>query len=133
MALRTYTHPQGVTKQIDSNDVAQIAVAERKGYVYTPPPPATAEEIEAARQADITAAAAAQKDIIRTPSVQGQINLLMRAIKRVRKESKGQAQSSEKTLLDQLESLADQIEAIDAEEERLLADPNLTLADAVWP
>lgn len=57
----------------------------------------------------------------------------MRAVKRVRKEGKGQASGQDSALLDQLETLADTIEAIDAEEARLIADTDLTVADASWP
>jgi hypothetical protein len=128
-----YRHPNGVEKLIDPSDAQIISVATRKGYVLVPPPEKSAEEIEAERQEAIVTAANAQKDVIRTPDIQSQINLMMRAVKRVRKEGKGQASGQDTSLLDQLESLADTIEAIDAEEARLIADTDLTVADANWP
>lgn len=134
MALRTYTHPQGLTKQIDSADTDTIAVAERKGYIYQPPTPPSAAEVEQSRQSAISAAAQTRVDAVTGGlTIDRIVQRLVRGLKRVRKESKRQANAAEVAELDALEAMADATEAIRDEETRLLSDTNLSIADANWP
>lgn len=82
--------------------------------------------IKQAAQAEVNAAAG-------EGDLRALVNMLMRALKRVRRESLGQGNSSETAELSAMEAIADKVEAIRAEETRLLSDPNLTAADANWP
>lgn len=107
-----------------------------KGWTDTGPyvePPPSEEQVEASRKSEIRDAAQSRVIAVLGSNSENLLHVLMRAVKRVRKESKGKASAADIAELDMLESAANIIEAIRIEESRLIDDETLTLADANWP
>lgn len=117
-------------------DPKAIANLVRKGWVDNGArlDTKTPEQLEQERAILIKQAAQSEVDAVAGDrDLRALVNMLMRGLKRVRRESRGQGNFGETAELDAMEATADKIEAIRAEETRLLSDTNLTVNDANWP
>lgn len=108
----------------------------RKGWidhgVFTPPPPSP-EELEVMRKDAIEAKVEELIDSIAGSDIRSMLHKVVRALRRTRKEAKGQATQEEVDELDQLTKVGLYSEQVREEGARLIADTNLTVNDANWP